>query len=332
MNERLELVKRSSFSIAMDEHYDNLTEFRLDNDGDLVFCKFYRSGQDDISNAIFMVKYAQADSLLMRDLDIEKNNLDVLHIKVDNFNHRYLLTSFCYKERRGNIDGYYFYIWDKVTARPLIENTISFGDELRKEAKGESYIKAAFNDYFIRNIIVRRDGGFIIASESYYTTSRFNNWNRSEYLYGSQFGPPIDYYYSPYSTGWNYFRGNNYQPTRYHADNIAVLSFDKNGKMEWNVVIGKEQYDDESDDLISFQLMNTGGQLHFLFNQEERRNNLLNDYSITPEGQLNHNPTLKNLDGGYEFMPKYGKQVSARQTIVPCQFHNYVCFAKIEYN
>jgi hypothetical protein len=102
--------------------------------------------------------------------------------------------------------------------------------------------------------------------------------------------------------------------------------------MEWNDVMGKTQYDDESDDMISFQLMNTGGQLHFLFNQQERRANLLTDYSITPTGEMTRNPTLKNLDKGYEFLPKYGKQVSARQMIIPCVYRNSVCFAKVDYN
>jgi hypothetical protein len=31
-------------------------------------------------------------------------------------------------------------------------------------------------------------------------------------------------------------------------------------------------------------------------------------------------------------MPKYAKQVGFRQIIVPCQFRNYVCFAKIDIN
>ena len=119
---------------------------------------------------------------------------------------------------------------------------------------------------------------------------------------------------------------------RYHADNIVVLSFDNKGTLEWNNVMSKSQFDDESDDLISYQLMNTGGQVHFLFNQQERRNNLLSDYSISPDGQMNRNPTLKNLDRGYQFMPKYGKQVSSRQIIVPCLYRNYICFAKIDYS
>ena len=50
-----------------------------------------------------------------------------------------------------------------------------------------------------------------------------------------------------------------------------------------------------------------------------------------PDGKINRNPTLKNLDKGYEFMPKYGKQVSSRQMIFPVFISNYICFAKIDY-
>jgi len=59
---------------------------------------------------------------------------------------------------------------------------------------------------------------------------------------------------------------------------------------------------------------------------------LLNDFSLEPEGKIRRNPTLKNLDKGYDFMPKFGKQVSSRQMIIPCLNRNYISFAKIDYN
>ncbi len=334
MNDKLDLLKRSRIAVAMEERNEFINDFYLDNEGDMVFCKFFRSNNDNISRAAFVVKYAQADTLHMNELRIEKTWLDEIHIKVDNYNKRYFLTSFYYQERKGNIDGFYFYVWDKVTAQPYFESTSSFSEELRKEARGDASVKTAFNDYFIRNIITRKDGGFIIGSEAFFTTSRFNNWNRWDYLYGSPYMSSFNNsnYYSPYYSNsfWG-SRMNNSQAVRYHADNIAVLSFDNKGKLEWNNVMGKTQYDDESDDLLSYQLVNTGGEVHFLFNQQERRNNLLSDYSINPDGVMTRNPTLKNLDKGYEFMPKYGKQVSSRQMIVPCLYRNYICFAKIDY-
>ena len=60
--------------------------------------------------------------------------------------------------------------------------------------------------------------------------------------------------------------------------------------------------------------------------------NYIDTIIISPDGKMNRNPTLKNLDKGYEFMPKYGKQVSAKQIIIPCLYRNYICFAKIDYN
>jgi len=334
-DDSLRLLKRTALTMVMDEHNDYVDEFNVDNVGDFVFTKFSRQNSDIITHASMIIKSADADSFFVKDLEIDKRFLDEIHIKVDNYNKRYFLTSFYYKERRGNIDGLYFYVWDKTSGQIQLENTVTFAEELRRDARGENNLKMAFNDYFIRNIIVKRDGGFIIGSEAFYTTSRYNNWNRWDYLYGSPFVSPIDYYtYSPYYNSlWYRSRYyNNYSNMRYHADNIAILSFDKDGKIQWNNVIAKEQYDDESDDLISYQIMNTGGQLHFLFNMEERRMNLLNDYAITPKGEISRNPTLKNLDKGIEFMAKYGKQVSVHQMIIPCIYRNNICFAKIDFN
>lgn len=334
-NKDLTLQKASVIAIPMEERNDYLDEFQLDNKGDLVFTKFSRNNNDNINKVAFIIKKAGEDNLDEKPLNLPDMFLDQVHIKIDNFNNRYFLTSFFYKERRGNIDGFYFYTWDQQSGTPLLENTITFSPELRKEAKGESNIKMAFNDYFIRNIITKKDGGFIIGSEAFYTTSRANSWNRWNYLYGNPFLSPLDYYYYnsyPYYNSWSWRNRDNNQSVRSHADNIVILSFDKTGKLQWSNVISKEQFDDEGGDKVSYQLMNTGSELHFLFNNMEKRTQLLNDFTISPGGEINRNPTLKNLDKGYEFMPKYAKQVSGKQMIVPCIYRNYISFAKIEYN
>jgi hypothetical protein len=333
LDDKLTLLKKSRLSMPMDDRDDYLSEFQLDNDGDLIFSKFDRVNNENIGTAAFVIKYAQADSFMVKQLNLEKTYLDEVRIKPDNYNKRYFITSFYYKQRRGNVDGYYFYIWDKQAAKPIIEDTIVFSEELRREARGNSSTKGAFNDYFIRNIVTRKDGGFIISSEAYYTTSRGNSWNRWNYLYGSPYLRSYDYYYySPYYNSYWWNRWNDGQSVRYQAENIAILSFDSSGRKEWSVIIAKDQFDDQSDDMISYQVMNTGGELHFLFNQLEKRVQLLNDFSLEPGGKIHRNPTLKNLDKGYDFMPKYAKQVSARQMIIPCISRNYICFAKIEYN
>ena len=334
LDDKLTLLKKSRLSMAMEDRDDFLSEFQLDNDGDLIFTKFDRVNSENIGDAAFVMKSAQSDSFQVQPLKIDKLYLDEIHIKPDNYNKRYFITSFYFKQRRGNVDGYYVYVWDKQSNKAVVEDTVVFSDDLRREAKGNAGMRTAFNDYFIRNIIPRRDGGFIVSSESYYTTSRgVNNWNRWNYLYGSPFMRSYDYYYySPYY--YNSLWGNRFydnQNVRYQADNVVIMSFNKSGQREWNSVIAKEQFDDQTDDLLSYSIMNTGGQLHFLFNNLERRTQLLNDFSLEPDGKINRNPTLKNLERGYEFMPKYAKQVSARQVLIPCVYRNFICFAKLDY-
>jgi hypothetical protein len=142
--------------------------------------------------------------------------------------------------------------------------------------------------------------------------------------------------YSPYSYGYGYYGGgypfsNSMGEQRYYYNNILVLSMDKTGKPDWASVIQKSQYDDQTDNFLSYVIMLTGGQMHFLFNMLERRTQLLTDQSVSGTGKITRNPPLKGLDRGYQFMPRYGKQVSASQIIIPCIYRNYICFAKVEF-
>ena len=326
-------LKRSRFLVSMEEYNDHLDEFNIDNEGDFIFSRFKRNNNETIAVTELFWKDADADTVRKFSIDHKDLLLDELHLKVDNVNKRYFLSSFYYKEKRGNVDGIFFYVLDKSTEQPVLNSALAFNEELRREARGDANTKMAFNDYFIRNVIIKKDGGFLINTEAYYTTSRFRNWNRWNYMYGGPISS-YDYYspFSPYNSWWWRNRYDNNSAVRHHADNITIFSFDKTGKLQWSNVIHKEQFDDEGDDRVSFQLTNTGGQLHYIFNIDEKRALLLNDFTLSPDGQVNHNPTLKNLDKGYEFLPKYGKQVSATQVIIPCFFRNYICFAKIEFN
>src|ERR1043165_7726304 len=82
-DDKLTLLKRSVFNIAMDDRNDYLDEFYLDNEGDLVFAKYSRTNSDNIVKAAMLVKRSQTDSLIVNELKIDKNLLDEIHIKVD---------------------------------------------------------------------------------------------------------------------------------------------------------------------------------------------------------------------------------------------------------
>lgn len=333
----LKLIKKSRLSVPMPQRNDFLSEFSIDNGGDLICARASGTASNDNINKISLItKPAMADTFYLTDLKVGNIYLDDVRIKVDNVNKHYVITSFLSKTKRGNIDGLYYVLWDKRENRELLNATTLFTPEFREDARGEAATKTAFNDYFLKNIILRRDGGFIVVAESAYTSSRGNTLNRWDYLYGSPYWSPSDYYTWNSPMGYYpWYRSNLYgnaaSANRYFADNIALISFEPGGKMEWSNIIRKAQFDDNTDNNIGFGLLNTGGQLHFLFNLQEKRTNILTDQSISPTGQIDRNPTFKNMDKGYEFMPRHVKQVGARQAIVPCMYRGFTCFAKIEY-
>jgi hypothetical protein len=337
-DETLHLKNKHQLMLPMEERNDYFTDFLLDNDGGMVFGKFVRKGGGDfITNLSLVTKAPDSSQFSTYDLKTGDRVLDDVKIKVDNTNKRYLFSALYYKQKRGNIEGLYTITWDRNSSSVFRERLLPFTDDLRSQAKGQdANLRIAFNDYFIKNIIVRKDGGYLVTAESLYTSTRSGNaFNRWDYMsWNNPWSSPYNsYYYSPYyyntfGVPWNRWGG---QATRYHAENIMLLSFNKNDSLEWSNVIPKSQFDDQSDGLISHQVMNTGGELHFLFNIYERRTLLLNDQSINADGKVTRYPTFRNLDRNIEFMPRFGKQVSARSILMPCQFRNYLIFAKIDF-
>ena len=338
-NSDLVRQSKSVFNIDMPERNNFLTEFNIDNDGDLVFLRAAGNSQkDNISAVTIITKHSDSLHPQLHDVATDRLYLDDVRLKVDNVNKNYLLASFYSKSKRGNIDGLYASLFNK-TADSIVSSTrTTFTEDLRNDAKEQGNAKYAFNDFFLQNIVMRKNGGYVVAAESVYSTSRGNQYNRWDYFnnYNSGFlGSP--YYYSPYSSygmfgyyPWNR-SGFGYQNTRYFADNVVVMAFDSTANLTWSNVIHKSQYDDNTDDFIGYTTLNTGNEVHFLYNETERKNVLLSDQKIKPDGKVERAPTLKNLDRGYEFMPRLGKQVAARQMIIPCTYRNYICFAKVDF-
>ncbi len=311
------------------ESYDN---FSLANDGTLVFTHERKSGfRDNSSGLELVIKAPGQDQFTDQPINLEERYVDNVKIKIDNLNKRYIINTFYYKKNRGSIEGLFVCIWDKENARPFASQFTGFDDVLRDEAKRSGQLRFAFDNFFIRQIIVKKDGGFILTAEDYTSETRGGtNWNRYDYLYSPYYPSSGYYYYNPYSGYYRPLGSYSNQSTRYYYENILVLSVSKSGKVEWNKIIQKDQFDDITDSFLSFSTMTMAGEIHFLFNND-RRNQIITDQSITPNGTIKRNPTLKSQEKGYEFMPGLSKQVGANQLIIPCSYRGSLCFAKIDF-
>ena len=334
-NDSLQLVHKSRVPTDFDDRKDLFSDFYLDNEGNFVFTKGNKSSTKDfIQDLAFITKKADDDNFILNTFNLSGNYLDAIKLKVDNLNKHYIINSLYYEKKRGNVEGIYTAVWDVENKNIITQVFQKLGDSVRTVAKSNGNNKLALNNYFIRDVILKKDGGFILTAEDFYSQSRYSPWNRYDYLYGYPSFSPYNYYmYSPYSYGYygRYPYYNSRGQNRYYYNNILILNMDKTGKTDWATVVNKSQYDDETDNFLSYVIMLTGGQMHFLFNSLERRTFLLVDHSVSGSGKITANPPFKTLDRGYQFMPRYAKQVSASQIIIPCIYRNYIAFAKIEF-
>jgi hypothetical protein len=339
-------IRKARFEYELENSRESIADFYLDNDGNFLFSHVSRPGQREyISKAKLSVLATYSDTIKSFPLTLNNVFLDELRIKVDNLNGRYILTSLYSKTRRGNLDGLFAAIINKDLTGPDVEKAIEFNDDFRMLAKGESATKLAFNEYYLKHFIVKKDGGILITGESAYTNSRGNNWNRwdNPWMWGNPYGgfggggfwgwnPWNNWGWGGGMGGWGWNQGwGGQQQTRYYTDNVMILSLDKDANLQWNNVVAKSQYDDNSDNMLSYQIMNSGGELLFLYNEWNRRTPMLTGQSLDPMGKIKKEPPLKSLDKGYEFMIRLGKQVSAREMIVPTIYRNSFSFARIEF-
>jgi len=313
------------------EAYDN---FLVGNDGCFVFTRAEQSGNRDNSNALALViKEPTQQMFTYRDVALNEKYIDEVKLKIDNRNNRYILNTFYYKKNRGSIEGIFSYVWDKANARTYGSQFTELYDSLRYEAKTSGMLRFAFDNFFIRQVVVKGDGGFILAAEDFTSDTRGANtgFSRYDYLYNPYSYSSGGYYYNPYT---GYYRPinrfNNMQSTRYYYENILVLSISKTGQLEWSKVLHKSQFDDNEENFMSFSTMTSGNEIHFLFNNDKKYQ-VVSDQGISATGIIKRYPTLKSDQKGYEFMPSLSKQVGANQIIIPCAYRNNVCFAKVDF-
>lgn len=216
-----------------------------------------------------------------------------------------------YSDRKnGHFEGIIYTYYDIAGETFLNYKTIPFSERMRNST-GERNKKRAFNDYRVRQLIVRNDGGFVMVAEDYYVTIR-NNYNQG-------FG-----YYS-----W-YYPTMTASVREYTFGNILAISCNGDGKPEWTKFVRKYQYAQEDGYLFaSYALVNTGGSLGFLFNNFNMNRSRIQVSSLNSSGELNTTILHSVGENPPDWLPKSGKQVSANEFVAPCLKRNAICFAKV---
>ncbi len=329
----MKLLDKSREAIRFDEGNERYDNFALDNLGNFVFTYTSQSGNRGNSNALGLItKEALQNTFVFQEIDLAKEFIDEVKLKIDNLNNRYIINSLYYQKNRGSIEGLFTYIWDNANKKTHVSNFTEFDGVLRADAKRDGALQYAFDDFVIRQVVVKKDGGFILAAEDFTNDLRESSSSPSRYNYLNNPNSVNSgyYYYNPYGSSYRPFNSTFYGSTRFYCENIMVLNISKEGKTEWSRIIQKEQFGDNEVNFLSFSSMISSGEMHFLYNNNNK-NEVITDQSLSKDGTLKRNPTLKSPERAHEFMPRLSKQVGANQLIIPCAYRNNICFAKIDF-
>jgi len=313
IDDQLNIVKRSH-AVFNAVNGIETGEAIVANNGNLYFSAYTPVGSKAYSDQLWLLMLKNSDTKFSSiEFPLKDIYATSLYLKIDNIKNRIYAGGFYSDKRNGSYTGVLYGYYDLVSDSLQAHKVIPFDGKLLSES-GSNNKKRAFDNFRVKQIIVKNDGGFVMLSEYFYYDVR------TSYVPGFGY---YSFYYSPYSSQ---------EIREYHYNDIMALSYDGEGNRQWNSFVYKEQFSQEDAGLFSsYLLMNTGGMLGFLFNDFNEKNSQVQMALIDEDGKVQMHSFAIDGKSSPDWMPRSGKQVSAREVVVPCLRKREICFAKITF-
>ena len=337
-DELLHPYHRFSQTISETGHL-RFTEYNLDDGGNLIFIGLSTSkpSADESNCFLFRINDA-ADKIIYHPLISDQAYPDYPRLVIDNNNQKYIVVSFYSKTWGGNIKGLNVHIWDAKNDMGVSASNILFDDSI--SAKNSKTPRTAYDNFYLQYIQLRKDGGFIVQTQdlnAYPHLYIYDRWNylqyfpskfASDYIY---YNPYEYYHYYPWST-WRYL-GND---RSYNSSNTLFISCSPQGSVEWLNLIPTNQ-DNVFHATVGEGSFLANGIVYIIFNEKIKGKTYLVAQSIDAKGKINTDSRLKehlkikDVNNDYTYFPRFLKQVSSNEILLPCRKGKLTCLAKIEF-
>ncbi len=308
LDDQLTILSKCHTSFNTDNDLE-VGEGLVHNDGTFFLPVYTPLGNRNYADQVWLLVLPQAEKKFTpKELPLNNMFAAGTYMKLDNTNDRIYIAGFYSDKKNGSFEGVLYNYYNLKTGTYEPTRLIPLDEELRNNS-GERNKKRAFNDYQVKNLIVKNDGGFVLVAEDFFISTR-NSYN-----------PGFGYYsfYSPTMSS---------SVREYHYNDIMSLAYDAEGKRQWKAFVRKEQYSQEDGGMFSsYAMVNTGGALGYLFNDFNSTRSRVQLASVDDEGKV----SMMSLNTGadIDWLPRSGKQVSAHEIVVPCLHKRQICFAKI---
>ena len=311
LDDSLKLLKRSHASFAANKMLTS-GDVNVANDGTVYMTAYTTTGAQNYADQFWILSLTPGDTKFgEHHMQLENKYAASGYIKIDNANKKVYFGGYYSTKKNGSFEGIIFSVYNAGAGNYQNMRFIPFDDELNNAA-GARNRGHAFDNYMVRQLIVKNDGGFVMVAEVNYVTTRSN------------FAPGMGYYssfYSPY---------NSTMVKEYHYNDIMSISYNKEGVREWSSIIPKDQYSQEDGGVFSsYLLLNSGGSLAFLYNDFNSKHSRIQLATLDADGKTNINSFTAEGNDYPDWLPRAGKQVASRILIVPCLHKRQICFAKV---
>lgn len=350
-------VSEATISINAINKTSNLSDFALDNQGNL-FC-LRNTKQEGAAPAVSLI-YMAANGKEVVESPIVNNQLllDDIRLKIDNSKGTILLNSFYATTKKGHVEGLFTYIWNINDKVQVLSTANRFTDATRALVSNKRNLKPAFDSYYLDKVSTQADGSYVLLTESASTYSNRSSFSRWDYYWGGPFYNPFmfSYWNRPFGFypwtrfgwggyagfGWGFgfgwgspymnpYAGFGYPTVTYNANQIALMSFDVKGNLQWVKTIDKSQSDINVDQFIGYgSFENTDGSVAILYYEKHKRQRQFVVHALTANGEVNKGASIQLQEKGMDWMPRGLKQVGDNECIVPYQYNSKIGFAKVQ--
>lgn len=330
----LQLLDAFKYGDDFESRRDELTELSVSNQGLVLFCREKRKySGDHFNKTILYWHHPKEAGFGAADLPMQGWFSMGAFVKIDNVNQQALITSFYLSERDDQPTGLYCLRFD-LNQRQLGQSRFNeLTTDQSNRLKNENNRRNTWNALIPNNMLLRKNGSFLLLMESFFTQTLNNNaWNQNGNMFNNPGMMPMNDigFFNPYYNMYRPWGFNNNAQTRYFYNDILAFSVDSLLQMEWTTELNKSQMDVDNDHFLSFGFLNSGSALHFFYLNPDRQKSALLHQGLSLDGIFQLQPTFYGLEENYLFMPRLAKQVGARQLLVPFQCKGKIGFARID--
>lgn len=231
-------------------------------------------------------------------------------LAIDYITQKVIATAYYSYEDDGYSKGVLYFGLGLGTQALLYSSLMPYPKELVADILGVSAANRGgeLRDFFIKKIIPKSDSSFILIGEEYYTTSQTYTFSINGMM---QVGSRDVYNYGK----------------------VVVLNVDKHGLIEWGKVINKIQSSSlDYGYYSSIYTVSVKNKVYILFNDDERGDTEITQYSLDNEGKTTTRLLFKNQSESLALVPREGMQLDAITVIFPAAKDRKFSFLKLFLN